>query len=146
MPLFARSPELIIITVAARSSKSGFAHVLVGVLNELQARMPEASYKKMLDFTNTLNKAVSGFFFKGNPVYREVFGEVLDELQLKNLARLGSVKHMATFTCQMLNFVIVTSMHFYAIDVNYELENRKSPPQIRKVIFRSHFFPVSDQA
>ncbi|KAH7977781.1 hypothetical protein HPB49_003577 [Dermacentor silvarum] len=45
------------------------------------------------------------------------------ELGTLNIDRLGCVDREAGFTCQVLNFIIVTRMHFYARDANRRLEN-----------------------
>ncbi|KAL1480527.1 hypothetical protein MTO96_050943 [Rhipicephalus appendiculatus] len=78
--------------------------------------------RKMLHFVNIVNRAVS-HSLSGDQVTSDIFWDVLDELEMENIDRLGCVAHEAAFTCQVLNFIIVTRMHFYTRDVNRRLEN-----------------------
>ncbi|KAH7971539.1 hypothetical protein HPB49_025581 [Dermacentor silvarum] len=78
--------------------------------------------RKMLHFVKIVNHAVS-HSLSGDQVTSDIFWGVLDELEMENIDRLGCVEHEAAFTCQVLNFIIVTRMHFYARDVNRRLEN-----------------------
>ncbi|KAH7950369.1 hypothetical protein HPB49_023146 [Dermacentor silvarum] len=78
--------------------------------------------RKMLHFVKIVNRAVS-HFLSGDQVTSDFFWDVLDELEMENIDRLGCVEHEVAFTCQVLNFIIVTRMHFYARDVNRRLEN-----------------------
>ncbi|KAH7949651.1 hypothetical protein HPB49_013217 [Dermacentor silvarum] len=58
-----------------------------------------------------VNRAVS-HSLSGDQVTSDIFWDVLDELEMENIDRLGCVEHEAAFTCQVLNFIIVTRMHF----------------------------------
>ncbi|KAH7965554.1 hypothetical protein HPB49_008712 [Dermacentor silvarum] len=84
--------------------------------------MFEKSFEKNAALCEIVNRAVS-HSLSGDQVTSDIFWDVLDELEMENIDRLGCVEHEAAFTCQVLNFIIVTRMHFYARDVNRRLEN-----------------------
>ncbi|KAH6945333.1 hypothetical protein HPB50_007887 [Hyalomma asiaticum] len=75
---------------------------------------------KMLTFMKTVNKVVSACLDKEG-LCGDIFWKVLQELEEHRLSRLGCGQHNAEFTCQVLNFFVITRMHFYSRDVNRRL-------------------------
>ncbi|KAH7949436.1 hypothetical protein HPB49_009858 [Dermacentor silvarum] len=53
----------------------------------------------------------------------DIFWKVLEEEH--HLSRLGCDQHNAAFTCQVLNFFVITRMHLYSRDVNRRLGSRE---------------------
>ncbi|KAH6948452.1 hypothetical protein HPB50_024519 [Hyalomma asiaticum] len=75
---------------------------------------------KMLTFMKIVNKIVSACLDKEG-LCGDIFWKVLEELKEHRFSRLGCGQHNAAFTCQVLNFFVITSMHFYSRDVNHHL-------------------------
>ncbi|XP_077511434.1 uncharacterized protein LOC144121885 [Amblyomma americanum] len=79
---------------------------------------------KMLTIMKTVNEVVSATLYKAG-LCTNIFWKVLEELEKCNLACLGCAEHMSALTCQILNFIIVTRMHFLSRDVNHRLESKE---------------------
>lgn len=90
--------------------------------------------QKMLTFMKIANKIISACLDKEG-LCGDIFWKVLEELEEHHLSRLGCDQHNAAFTCQVLNFFIITRMRFYSRDVNHRLgssekvavANKKAP-------------------
>ncbi|KAH7933277.1 hypothetical protein HPB49_011123 [Dermacentor silvarum] len=76
--------------------------------------------QKMLTFMKIANKIISACLDKEG-LCGDIFWKVLEELEEHQLSRLGCDQHNAAFTCQVLNFFVITHMHFYSRDVNRRL-------------------------
>ncbi|KAH7949401.1 hypothetical protein HPB49_009323 [Dermacentor silvarum] len=76
--------------------------------------------QKMLTFMKIANKIISACLDKEG-LCGDIFWKVLEELEEHHLSRLGCDQHNAAFTCQVLNFFVITRMHFYSRDVNRRL-------------------------
>lgn len=76
--------------------------------------------QKMLTCFNIVSKVVSACLDKED-LCGDIFWKVLEELEKHHLSRLGCDQHNSAFTCQLLNFFIITRMHFFSRDVNRRL-------------------------
>ncbi|KAH8035469.1 hypothetical protein HPB51_005704 [Rhipicephalus microplus] len=76
--------------------------------------------QKMLTFFKIVSKVVSACLDKED-LCGDIFWKVLEELEKHHLSRLGCDQHNSAFTCQLLNFFIITRMHFFSRDVNRRL-------------------------
>ncbi|KAH7932351.1 hypothetical protein HPB51_029348 [Rhipicephalus microplus] len=76
--------------------------------------------QKMLTFFKIVSKVVSACLDKED-LCGDIFWKVLEELEKHHLSRLGCDQHNSAFTCQLLNFFIITRMHFFSPDVNRRL-------------------------
>ncbi|XP_049276172.1 LOW QUALITY PROTEIN: uncharacterized protein LOC125760320 [Rhipicephalus sanguineus] len=79
---------------------------------------------KMLSVMRVVNDVVSSTLDEAGAC-ETIFWKVLEELEKCSIARLGCSEHVTTFTCQILNFVIVTRMHFFSRDFNHKLESKE---------------------
>lgn len=79
---------------------------------------------KMLRVMRVVNDVVSATLDEAGAC-ENIFWKVLEELEKCSIARLGCSDHVSAFTCQILNFVIVTRMHFFSRDFNHKLESKE---------------------
>lgn len=79
---------------------------------------------KMLRVMRVVNDVVSATLDEAGAC-ENIFWKVLEELEKCSIARLGCSDHASAFTCQILNFVIVTRMHFFSRDFNHKLESKE---------------------
>ncbi|XP_075526865.1 uncharacterized protein LOC142558597 [Dermacentor variabilis] len=79
---------------------------------------------KLLSVMKLVNDVVSVTLDEAGAC-ENIFWKVLEQLDKCSLARLGCADHMPAFTCQILNFVIVTRMHFFSRDFNHRLQSKE---------------------
>ncbi|XP_072143755.1 uncharacterized protein [Dermacentor andersoni] len=79
---------------------------------------------KLLSVMKLVNDVVSVTLDEAGAC-ENIFWKVLEQLDKCSLARLGCADHMPAFTCQILNFVIVTRMHFFSKDFIHRLQSKE---------------------